>query len=105
MPAEQVYEQVHLSILTIKALEKVKVKVTKPNWCIMVEEKTGMKWSDFYPTKDGMIEPTCKQLYKWKAGKKAVKYLECNNTGENRALEKKYKSADWKLNMKFDYTV
>eukprot|EP00957_Ditylum_brightwellii_P083473 6345666-Ditylum_brightwellii.AAC.1 len=103
--AKQVNERVHLGISTIKAPEKVKVKVTKPNWCMMVEEKTGMKWSDFYPTKDTMIEPTCEQLNKWKANGKAVKYLRCDNAGENKALEKRCASADWKLGIEFEYTA
>ncbi len=54
----------------------------------MVDERTGMKFSDFYDTKDAMIEPTCSQLHRWKANGHGVKYIRLDNAGENLALEK-----------------
>eukprot|EP00957_Ditylum_brightwellii_P176303 13424614-Ditylum_brightwellii.AAC.1 len=34
-----------------------------------------------------------------------VKIIRCNNTGENKLLEKRSNSADWKLNINFEYTA
>ena len=33
---------------------------------IMVDKWTQLKFSDFFDTKNGMIEPTCEKLQKWK---------------------------------------
>jgi hypothetical protein len=33
-----------------------------------------------------------------------VKYVRCDNAGENRSLQKRANSADWKLNIKFEFT-
>jgi hypothetical protein len=71
----------------------------------MVEERTQLKFSDFYPTKNGMIEPTCEQFYKWKQSGKQVKYVRLDNAGENKKLQKRCESSDWKLGIKFEYTA
>jgi hypothetical protein len=73
--------------------------MTKPNWCIMVDERTGMKFSDFYETKNGMIELTCAQWNKWKSAGLAVKFVRLDNAGENKKLKERSGSSDWKLNI------
>jgi hypothetical protein len=81
-------------------------KTVKPNWRIMVEERTQLKFSDFYPTKNRMIEPTCEQFQKWKQRGKQVKCVRLDdNAGENKKLQKRCKSSDWKLRIKFEYTA
>ena len=40
--------------------------VLKLSWRIMVDERTGMKFSNFYALKVAMVEPTCEQWYHWK---------------------------------------
>jgi hypothetical protein len=32
----------------------------------MVDERTQLKFSDFFDTKNGMVEETCEQLHCWK---------------------------------------
>ena len=72
---------------------------------MMVDEIKGMKWSNFYETKDGMVEPTCEKFHEWKQAGKPVKYVRCDNGGENKALENRLRSADWKLAVKFEWTA
>jgi hypothetical protein len=43
--------QVFIDILTIKKAKKGP-KPTRPNWCMMVDEKTQLKFSKFYETKN-----------------------------------------------------
>eukprot|EP00957_Ditylum_brightwellii_P065645 4979010-Ditylum_brightwellii.AAC.1 len=52
-----------------------------------------------------MVEPTYKRLNKWRANGKAVKFLQCDNAGESKALEKRSASADWKLGIEFEFTA
>jgi hypothetical protein len=49
--------RIYLGIATINRPDKK--QVFKKNWRIMVDEQTGTKFTDFYETKAGMIEPTC----------------------------------------------
>jgi hypothetical protein len=49
--------QIFLDIATVEK-PKDGPKVSKPNWRIMVVERTRMKFSNFYKTKNGMIELT-----------------------------------------------
>ena len=76
----------------------------KPYWLIMVDEKTQLKFSDFFTTKHSMIEPTCIKLTDWKTAGRDIKIILCNNAGENIALEKRLKSSDWKSDIVFEYT-
>jgi len=78
---------------------------SKRHWRMMVDERTGMKFSSFYRTKDGMIEPTLEQWNKWKQNGLVVKKVRCNNAGENKKLQERAGSKDWKLNIEFEYTA
>eukprot|EP00957_Ditylum_brightwellii_P193923 14768399-Ditylum_brightwellii.AAC.1 len=71
----------------------------------MVEERTGMKWTTFFQTKNGMIKPTCIKLNKWKQGGKTFKYIRLDNANKNTVLEKRCDSAVWKLGIEFEYTA
>jgi hypothetical protein len=90
---------IYLDIVTINRPDKKQV-YTK-NWRIMVNEQTGMKFSDFYETKDAMIEPTCDQLHRWKGNGHGVKYKQLDNAGKNLALEERSDSSDWKLGVEY----
>ena len=52
----------------------------------MVDEKTQLKFSDFYEKKNDMVEPTCEKLSKWKNAKVEVNYMRLDNAGENKLL-------------------
>jgi hypothetical protein len=71
--------------------------VTKPNWQIMVDKRTGMKFLDFFEAKNGMIKPTCAQWNCWKAAGLAVNYARLDNAGENKMLKMRSESSNWKL--------
>jgi hypothetical protein len=47
----------------------------KRYWRILVDEASQFKISDFFETKNAMIEPTCEILFKLKEENKTVKYI------------------------------
>ena len=96
---------ISLDISTIRSPKGVEITVSKPNWRLIIDQRTGMKFSDFFATKNGMIEPTCENFFKWKEAGIPVKEVRCDNAGENTKLEDKCGSAEWKLNIKFGYTA
>jgi hypothetical protein len=58
---------IHLDISSIKLADHVELEeAAKPYWLIMVDEKTQLKFSEFFTTKHEMIEPTCVKLTDWK---------------------------------------
>ena len=61
---------------------------------MMLDERTGMKWFDFYEAKNDMVEPTCIKLHHWKEGGKPVKYIQLDNVDENIKLKKQSESAN-----------
>ena len=61
--------RIYLDIATVKP-NKDEPKPAKPVWWIMVDEKTQLKFSDFFASKDEMVEPTCEQLKKWEQANK-----------------------------------
>ena len=103
-PSKVANERIYMDISTIKAPEDGP-KVTKPNWHIMVDEKTQLKFSHFYETKNGMIEPTCAQLNKWREAGKPVSFVRLDNAGENKKLKTRTESSDWKLGINFEFTA
>ena len=52
-----------------------------------------------------MAEPTCEVFHKWKQEGNPVGIVRCDNAGENKKLEGRYKSADWKLGIDFEWTA
>jgi len=104
-PATENGERVFLDIATVKKPQGTNLRVTKPNWRIIVDERTGLKFSDFYATKNGMVEPTCEQFNRWKQANKPVKHVRCDNAGENKLLQQRCNSKDWKLDIDFEYTA
>jgi hypothetical protein len=51
-----------------------------------------------------MVEPACEQLHHWKLTGKQVKYTRLDNAGENKKLKTRSDSADWKLNIDYEFT-
>jgi hypothetical protein len=51
-----------------------------------------------------MVEPTYEQLHRWKDAGRAVKCIRLDNTGENKALQKRALSDAWKLDIEFKFT-
>ena len=68
--------------------------MTKPNWRILVDERTQTKFSAFYETKSDMVEPTCEKFYKWKESGMPVQVVHMDGAGENMKLKERTESAD-----------
>jgi hypothetical protein len=80
-------------------------RATKPNRRIMVNQRTGLKFSNFFDTKNGLVEPTCEQLHQWKQNSITVNYIRLNNAGENKLLKQRCHSEDWKFNTLLEFTA
>ena len=53
-------ERIFLDLTSLKNTEFPDIEdVPKPYWRIIVDERTQMKFSEFYATKKQMVEPTC----------------------------------------------
>ena len=96
--------RIFLDLSKIKAPKDLDITVTKSNWRLMVCEYTGLKFSDFFETKDGMVEPTCVKMNQWKQQGKPVKIVRMDNAGENLKLAKQANGKNWKLNLEIEYT-
>jgi hypothetical protein len=62
-PSTKDKNRIYLDIATTKKTKKGP-KMYKGNWQIMVDERTQLKFSDFFDTKNGMVEETCEQLHR-----------------------------------------
>jgi hypothetical protein len=103
-PATGSDRRMFLDIATVKKT-KTGPSVTKPNWQLMVDERARLKFSDFFQTKNGMIEPTCVQFHQWKLNGMAVTHVRMNGAGENKKLKMRSDSSKWMLNLKFEITA
>ena len=97
-------QRVFLDISSIRIMESTDKPTAQPYWRIIVDERTQLKFSDFYLTKDKMVEPTCELLHRWKQAGKAVKYMRLDDGGENKALQTRALSEAWKLDIEFEFT-
>eukprot|EP00957_Ditylum_brightwellii_P083009 6310680-Ditylum_brightwellii.AAC.1 len=52
-----------------------------------------------------MVEPTLEKFARWEQNNRKVKFVRCNNAGENKTLEKRSQSKDWRMNPEFEYTA
>jgi Reverse transcriptase (RNA-dependent DNA polymerase) len=50
--------RIHLDISSVRNHD-YEDSTSKPYWQIIVDERTQMKFSDFFASKNGMVEPTC----------------------------------------------
>eukprot|EP00957_Ditylum_brightwellii_P028007 2115072-Ditylum_brightwellii.AAC.1 len=80
-------EYFFLDIPAIKG-KKDGASPSRKNWRFIVKERTQTVFSGFFGKKNDMVEPTCVQVKKWKGSGFSVKYLQCDNAGENKLLEK-----------------
>jgi hypothetical protein len=92
-------ERIYTDIASIRPTNGM--TVSKPHWCIKVDECTQLKFSSFHAHKDDMVKPSCEMFHKWSQGGNTVKYVRCDNAGENRTLQTEANGADWKLNIEF----
>ena len=73
---------------------------------MMVDDRTGLSISEFFRTKNRMVQPTCTLWSLW-SGQYGitVKRVRVDNAGENKSLEKAANGDSWKLNIDFGYTA
>jgi hypothetical protein len=50
-----------------------------------------------------MVESTCQIVQNLKNSEKDIRIIRCNDSGENKALEKRMNSSNWKMGIKFEY--
>ena len=99
-PTEQDMKRAFLDISTIKNSLNPK---QKKHWRIVVLGGINLKFSDFHATKNAMVEPTCEHLHQWKQAGRGIEIIRCDNAGENEKLQERVGSADWKLDIEFEY--
>ena len=92
-PAPKDERRVFLDIASVRAVKGMPAP-TRPHWRIMVDERTQLKFSGFFKKKSNMVEPTLEQFQRWKLAGQTVKYVRCDNAGENKALQKRSDSVD-----------
>ncbi len=79
-------------------------KVTTKTWTLTVDELIGLPWTGIYNKKNEFIESMC-QCIQVKARGYPVLIMRQDNAGENKKLEQKLHSADWKLQVKMEYNT
>ena len=104
-PATKGEGRIYTDIATVKKPKNEDVTVTKPHWQVMVDERTGHKTSVFHEKKSDQVETTCVKIQKWKEADVPIKYVRCDNAGENKSLQARADSSDWKLGLTFEYTA
>ena len=62
-----------------------------------------LKFVHFFETKDGMVEPTCKLISRWKRSGHAVDIVWLDNAGENVLLQNWANSATWQLGISLKF--
>ena len=50
-----------------------------------------------------MVEPTCEQFHKWQQSNIGITHLRLDNAGENKLLQTRCASKDWKMNFEFEF--
>ena len=81
-------EMMFTDISSIKQLKNGPPVNKNKHWSIVVDEYNGTKVSNFYPTKNAMVQPLCAQLNKWKEDSIIVKEIRLDNAGENKTLQR-----------------
>jgi hypothetical protein len=74
-------------------------------WDLTVAELTGIIFTGIYNKKNVFIESMCQRIQAQTARGNPVLIMRQDNAGENKKLEKRLHSADWKLPVKMGYTA
>ncbi len=89
----------------IKVPEGLDVTINKPNWHIMVDQLSGFKRSNFFVTKNEIINYMCQIMHLEAEQGYSIQILHQDNAGENVELVKIAKGKDWKLDFVVEYTA
>ena len=93
VPGGRVY--LDLSMVTISKLDDTEFKLMKKLWKIIMDEATGKKWSNFTPTKKGIVQCTCEFMQKMKQKGIPVSKIRLEPAGENKKLENRVGCVTW----------
>jgi hypothetical protein len=80
-------------------------KDTTKFWNLTVDELTGLPWIGIYNKKNEYIESMCQQIQAQKARGYPALIMRQDNAGQNKKLERRLQSVDWKLQVKMEYTA
>ena len=72
-------------------------------WLLVVDEATSMKWSFFLKNKDAQVPLLTGFIKTLQNQNKKVKYIRCDNAGENISLQKALDAEG--MNIKFEFTA
>ncbi len=72
---------------------------------LTVDELTGLPWTEIDNKKKEFIERMCQHIQAQQARGYPVLIMRQDNAGENKKLEKRLHSADWKLQVKMECTA
>ena len=93
VPGGRVY--LDLSKVTVSKSDDSEFELTNKWWKIVMDKTTGKKWSDFTPTKKGMVERPCEFMHKMKQKGIPIKVIRLDPAGENKDLENRAKCVAW----------
>ena len=72
-------------------------------WLLVVDEATSMKWSFFLKSKDAQVQLLTGFIKNLQEQGKPVKYIRCDNAGENLSLQQSLDNEG--MNIKFEFTA
>ena len=98
--AKEAGERLMIDISSIKSTTKKRIG---KYWLLVVDEATDMKWSFFLKKKSAQVAVLIGFIKGLMAQDKKVKYIRCDNAGENHALKNKMDLEG--LNVKFEFTA
>ncbi len=93
-------ERLMIDISSVKSKEKKKVG---KYWLLVIDKATNMKWSFFLSTKSEQVPLLIGFIKTLNEQGKEVKFIRCDNAGENESLKKKIETED--LNVKSEFTA
>jgi hypothetical protein len=74
-------------------------------WDLTVDELTGIPFTGICNQKNEFVESMCQHNQAQTARGYPILIMRQDNAGENKKLEKRLQSADWKLPVKMEYTA
>jgi hypothetical protein len=89
-------ERLYLDISSIKSTAMGGIKF----WCLVVDEVSKMKWSFFLKEKSDQVDKLLPFLKEMKT-QYAIKYIRCDNAGENISLDSACKKEAMGINFEF----
>ena len=97
--------RIGIDISTIKSSKNSDIIVSKPNWIMVIDERSGLQLSSFHKNKDDIVPYLADKFSMFTYDGSPVLKVRCDNAGENKSTEREVNSRKWRLNIKFEYTA